>query len=187
MTGQPQRRYTVDDYHRIEETSPVRHEFHAGEIFAMTGGTVAHNHISANVLAVLRSALVSAACSAFGSDMRLHTPSGLLTYPDVMVICGPIELAPGRKDEVTNPVLIVEVLSEATRHYDRGDKFDLYKAIPTFREYLLIEQDRVGVEQHRRAGDSWGLSTFESIDQTLVLESVPVELSLADMYRKVFD
>lgn len=185
MIGQPQRQYTLDDYHRIEETSPVRHEFHGGEIFAMAGGTVAHNHISANVLALLRSSLAATACSTFGSDMRLQTPAGLLTYPDVMVICGDIELVPGRQDEVTNPVLIIEVLSDATRNYDRGEKFALYKSIPTLREYVLVEQHRAWVEQHRRSAEGWGSSVFASLDQAVFLESVSVDMALTVIYRRV--
>jgi Uma2 family endonuclease len=187
MAGHPQRQYTLDDYHRIEETSPIRHEFYRGEIFAMAGGSVTHNHISANVVALLRTTLARTPCSAFGSDMRLCTPSGLLTYPDAMVICGDIGLVPGREDEVTNPVLIVEVLSEATRAYDRGEKFALYKTLPSFREYLLIEQQRVCLEVQRcDAQGGWTPVVYDSLDRVVQLGSVPVELPLAEVYRKVF-
>jgi Uma2 family endonuclease len=187
MPTQPQRQYTVDDYHRIEETSPIRHELHNGEIFAMAGGSVAHNHISANVLSLLRVALAETPCSAFGSDMRLLTPAGLLTYPDVMVICGGIQLVPGREDEVTNPVLLVEVLSDATRNYDRGEKFGFYKSIPTFREYLVIEQKDPWVEHHIRGeGGSWSSRTYDSLNEVVKLTSVPVELSMGGVYAKVF-
>jgi len=82
-------------------------------------------------------------CSTFSSDLRVKTPDGLFTYLDVMVVCGPVSLTRDRPDTVTNPCIIVEILSEATRDYDRGEKFTLYQAIPTFQEYLLIEQDRV--------------------------------------------
>ena len=187
MSRHPQRQYSLDDYHRIEETSPIRHEFYRGEIFAMAGGSVVHNHISANVLALLRVALAPTACSAFGSDMRLCTPGGLLTYPDAMVICGNIGLVAGRDDEVTNPVLVVEVLSDATRRYDRGEKFDLYKTVPSFREYLLIEQQRVWMECHRRnEHGSWSPVVYDSLDQVAQLTAVPVELPLVEVYRKVF-
>ena len=127
MSSQPQRQYTVDDYFLIEESSPTRHEFYNGEIFAMAGGTVAHNQICSNVLSFLSAALDKTPCRTLGSDMRLLTPRGLFTYPDVMVICGPVELTPGREDTVKNPLLLVEVISDATRKYDRGEKFDLYK------------------------------------------------------------
>ena len=90
-----------------------------------------------------RGAVRAKGCSAFGSDLRVKTPDGLFTYPDVMVICGPVALTHDRPDTVTNPCVIVEVLSDATRDYDRGEKFTLYRAIPTLQEYLLIEQDHV--------------------------------------------
>lgn len=187
MPGHAQRQYSLGDYHRIEETSPIRHEFYDGEIFAMAGGSVAHNHISANVLAALRSRLENTPCSAFGSDMRLLTPGGLLTYPDVMVICGQIELVPGRQDEVTNPVLLVEVLSEATRNYDRGEKLDFYKMIPTLREYVLIEQSSVAVEIHARDEQGhWSHVVDHALDQAVTLGSVSLRLALAEIYRKVF-
>jgi Uma2 family endonuclease len=187
MSGDPQRQYSLEDYHRIEETSPIRHELYGGEIFAMAGGSVAHNHITANVLAFLRGSLANTPCSAFGSDMRLLTPVGLLTYPDAMVVCGNIELVPGRDDEVTNPVLLVEVLSDATRRYDRGEKFEFYKSIPAFREYLAIEQKEPRVEQHTRDdGGVWSSRTYDSLGDTLPLTSVAIRLPMLEVYRKVF-
>jgi Uma2 family endonuclease len=186
MAGRPQRAYTIDDYRRIEAASPIRHEFHRGEIFAMAGGSLAHNHISANVLSLLRTGLAGTPCSAFGSDMRLSAPAGLLTYPDAMVICGPVELVPGREDEVTNPTLLVEVLSDATRQYDRGDKFRLYQSIASFREYLLIEQRRVRVEQLVRAGGGWQSQLHERLDAQVQLVAVDVALPVRAMYDRVF-
>jgi len=188
MSSDPQRAYSRDDYYRIEVSSPLHHEFYAGEIFAMAGGSLAHNHISANVLARLRSSLAAGPCSAFGSDLRLSTPAGLLTYPDVMVICGAIELVPGRDDEVLNPVLLVEVLSDATRRYDRGEKFEFYKSIPTFREYLLIEPKSLHVEHHSRdESGAWSSETYTAIAQEAALHSVPVVLPVDEIYRRVFD
>lgn len=188
MYGDPQRQYTLDDYHRIEESSMLHHEFHAGEIFAMAGGSVAHNHVSVNVLAFLRTALVATPCSAFGSDLRLSTPAGLLTYPDVMVICGPIDLVPGREDEVTNPVLIFEVLSAATRRYDRGEKFTFYKSIPTLLEYVLIEPKELLVEQHVRGpNEVWRSRDHTSGADVVNLHAVTVDLPLQEIYRRVFE
>ena len=130
-----------DDYFAVEASSGIKHEFYQGEIFAMAGASLAHNHLNANVLTFLRGAVRAKGWSAFGSDLRVKTPDGLFTYPDVMVICGPVALTHDRPDTVTNPCVIVEVLSDATRDYDRGEKFTLYRAIPTLQEYLLIEQD----------------------------------------------
>lgn len=188
MTVEPQREYSLDDYHRIEETSLIRHEFYRGEIFAMAGGSVAHNHICANVLSQLRVALLDSPCSAFGSDMRLRTPAGLLTYPDVMVICGEILLVPGREDEVTNPALLVEVVSDATRRYDRGEKFDFYKSVPCLRDYFVIEQKEPHIEHHRRVGARrWSTRSHSSLSDEIEPAAVPVRMSLRDVYRRVFE
>lgn len=188
MLQQPQRHYSEDDYFAVETISGVKHEFYRGEIFAMAGASLAHNHLSANVLTALRGAVRSKGCSAFGSDLRVKTPAGLFTYPDVMVVCGPIALAPDRPDTVTNPCVIVEILSDATRDYDRGEKFTLYQAIPTLQEYLLIEQDRVCVEHWRRqpSGD-WTAQTHTSLDATISLSTPGVTLLLREVYLQVFD
>lgn len=186
MGAGPQRQYTLEDYRRVEETSDVRHEFYAGEIFAMAGGSVAHNHICANVLSALRGSLRGSSCSAFGSNMRLRTPAGLLTYPDVMVICGTIELAEGRDDEVTNPNLLVEVLSDATRNYDRGQKFEFYSAIPSLEAILLIEQNEVAIESFCRADGAWSLSRIHSLSEVVTLPSIGAEIAVAEVFDRVF-
>lgn len=125
MFQHSQRHYTEDDYFAVEASSGVKHEFYQGEIFAMAGASLAHNHLNANVLTALRGAVRPHGCSAFGSDLRVKTPDGLFTYPDVMVVCGPIALTQDRPDTVTNPQVIIEVLSDATRDYDRGERFSL--------------------------------------------------------------
>jgi len=187
MLQQSQRHYSEDDYFAVEASSGIKHEFYRGEIFATAGASLAHNHLGANVLTSLRSAVRSKGGSAFGSDLRVKTPGGLFTYPDVMVVCGPISLAQDRPDTVTNPCVLVEVLSDATRDYDRGEKFTLYQAIPTFQEYLLIEQDRVCVEHWQRqpTGD-WTVQTHTSLDTTISLPTLGVTLSLREVYLQVF-
>lgn len=185
MRTVPERQFSLDDYHRIEEVSPIRHEFFAGEIFAMAGGSVVHNQVCANLLTTLRTALAATACSTLGSDMRLLTPAGLLTYPDVMVICGTIDLVPERQDEVTNPVLLVEVLSDATRRYDRGEKLIFYKAIPALAEVLLVEPDRPAVEIHRRQADgTWVVVTHTSLDDSVSLPSINVSMPMRTIYHR---
>ena len=118
----------------------------------------------------------------------MKTPDGLFTYPDVMVMCGAVALTRDRPDTVTNPCVIVEVLSEATHDYDRGEKFILYQAIPTLQEYLLIEQDRVHLEHWRRqpTGD-WAAQTYTTLDAIIVLPTLAVILPLREVYRQVFD
>jgi Uma2 family endonuclease len=188
MRGQPQRHYTVDDYFGIEADSPIKHEYYDGEIFAMAGASLEHNEIAANVLVTLRTALRGSECRAYGSDLRLMTPAGLFTYPDVMVICGRAERVPRRPDTVVNPVVLVEVLSDATRDYDRGEKLALYKTITTFKEYLLIEQAGVLVEHHQRGQrGAWRSRSYRRLDAAVPLSSVPLSLPLGEIYREVFE
>jgi Uma2 family endonuclease len=187
MRGQPQRHYSLDDYFAIEADSPLKHEYYRGEVFAMAGASIAHNHIAANVLILTRTGLRGSTCSAFGSDLRVGTPGGLYTYPDGLIVCGPIAVVEDRPDTATNPVVLVEVLSDATRDYDRGEKFALYKTIPTFKEYLLIEQAQVLVE-HRQRGQrgAWRSKAYKRLDAAIPLSSVGLKLPLREIYREVF-
>jgi Uma2 family endonuclease len=181
------RRYSLDDYFIVEANSAVKHEYFDGEIFAMAGASVAHNHISGNVLTFLRTVLRGTNCNAFGSHLRISSPGGLFTYPDVSVICGQVDLVPDRPDTATNPVVLFEILSDATRGYDRGEKFELYKAIPSLREYVIIEQREVLVEQFRRSeAGLWSEARCTSLAEVLRCSSVTVELPLAEVYREVF-
>ncbi|MEW6300102.1 MAG: Uma2 family endonuclease [Thermodesulfobacteriota bacterium] len=187
MLQRSRRHYTEDDYFAVEASSGVKHEFYRGEIFAMAGASLAHNHLTANVLSALRGAVRPKGCSAFGSDLRIKTPDGLFTYPDVMVVCGPVALTPDRPDTVTNPCVIVEVLSDATRDYDRGEKFTLYQAISTLQEYLLIEQDRVYVEHwQRQPTKEWTARTYATLDAAISFPTLGVTLPLREVYLEVF-
>jgi Uma2 family endonuclease len=187
MREQPQRHYSIDEYFATEADSSIKHEYYKGEIFAMAGASLEHNEIAANVLVLLRTALRDSECRAYGSDLRLRTPSGLFTYPDVMVICGRAERVPRRPDTVVNPVVLVEVLSDATRDYDRGDKFALYKTIATFREYLLIDQAEVLVEHHQRGQRAtWRSHSYRQLNAVIKLSAVACALPLREVYRQVF-
>jgi Uma2 family endonuclease len=119
--------------------------------------------------------------------MRLFTErSGLYTYPDAMVICGKIQFTERRNDTVTNPLLIIEVLSESTRDYDRGAKFNFYKQIPSLQEYVLVESESARVECYRRTeGDKWTIETYAGPDATAKLESLACEIPLRRIYHKV--
>jgi len=184
---QSQRRYTVEDYYFVDVGSPIRHEYYDGEIYAMSGGTRTHARIGGNVFAALHEALRGKACEPFNSDMRLMTPSGLHTYPDVSVVCGEAEVI-GQEERTTllNPIMIVEVLSDSTRAYDRGEKFEMYRSITSLREYVLIEQIRPSVELRRRAPDNeWTVFTTESLDQVVHLASIEIDLPLTRIYERV--
>lgn len=183
---QSQRRYPLAEYFLIEEMSSVRHEYFDGEIFAMSGGSPSHETIVLNISALLHAALRGSACRAFPSNMRVRTPSGLYTYPDASIVCGPLDVTRIHgMDTIGNPSVLVEVLSESTAAYDRGQKFELYRSIPTFRDYILIEQSRVAVEHRFQTDGEWRSSTAESLDDRLRLTAVDLELPLALVYERL--
>jgi Uma2 family endonuclease len=181
-----QRHYNLDEYFAVEETSSVKHEYYDGQIFAMAGASLQHNDIVANLLAALRPALIPRNIRTFGSDLRVQTPGGLYTYPDLSVCRGEPILVKGRPDSLVNPVVVMEVLSEATREYDRGQKFSLYKEIPTLREYVLVEQSEVLVEKFHCAEGQWISETHEQLDAVLRFISIPIQLALREIYSQVF-
>ena len=192
MLLRAQHYYTVEDYAGIEEGSPFKHEYYNGSVFVMAGASVRHNTISGNVFGELRAKLRGSGCQAFGSDMRIRTPGGLWTYPDVMVVCGELQVRKEKGIEaICNPRLLVEVLSDSTRDYDRNDKFALCRAIPDFCEYLLIEQDLLAVEQYvpgphtdRAKKRSWKLRRHTAPAAPVKLASLPVELTFAEIYEQ---
>src|SRR5690348_15421308 len=121
---QSQRHYSLDEYFFAEEVSPLKHEYFAGEIFTMAGGSLNHEQISLNVAAAFHAALRGSPCQAFNSNMRVRTASGLYTYPDASIVCGAPDIVEVKGTAtVGNPVVLVEVLSDSTRDYDRGLKF----------------------------------------------------------------
>lgn len=182
-----QRRCSLDEYFSVEETSQVKNEYYDGQIFAMAGASLQHNRITANLLSFIRPALRDRGCEAFGSDLRVQTPGGLFTYPDLSVVCGEPLLIQGRPDTLTNPVVLIEVLSDATREYDHGQKFALYKEIPTLREYALVEQDEPLVGTFRSSSEhTWETRHYDNLDSAIVLESIEGTIPLREIYRLVF-
>lgn len=180
-----QRRYSLDEYFMVEETSQIKNEYYDGQIFAMAGASLQHNRIARNVLNFLGPPLLNRGCEAFGSDLRVQTPGGLFTYPDVSVVRGEPRLIKGRPDTLTNPIVLVEVLSDATREYDRGQKFTLYKEIPAFREYMLVEQTGVFVETFRFSTAAWEQRSYDNLEAQAALESIGMTIPLREIYRLV--
>jgi Uma2 family endonuclease len=187
VSHKSQRHYTVDDYFTVEEMSEVRHEYFNGEIFAMAGASLQHNEIAANVLSEFRAALRDTNCGVYGSDLRILTPTGLYTYPDISVICGQVQLEPNRPDTAVNPVIIVEVLSQATEEYDRGDKFTLYKSIPNFQHYILISQSAILVDHFVRIHQGeWQHHSIRNRNDILQISEPPLAVNVSDIFRRVF-
>ncbi len=182
-----ERIYTAEEYLELEISSETRNEYRNGEIVPMTGGMPNHNEISSILNAILRLSLKGKPYSIFVADQRLWIPdANLHTYPDIMVVSKPIELQTGRKDTVTNPCFIAEVLSKSTQNYDRSEKFVAYRTIPSFQEYLLIDQYHIQVEHYvKTAPDQWLLSEYTDPTTVLTLSSFDLPVSIADLYENI--
>jgi Uma2 family endonuclease len=189
MIAQPQvsPTYSPEEYLDLEVASEFRHEYIDGEIVPMTGGTPNHNQILLNLAGALNFLLRQQPYRVFAADQRLWIPQAkIYTYPDVMAIAGDLAYQTGRRDTLTNPTLIIEVLSESTRNYDRGDKFAAYRTISTFQEYALVDQYSAHVEHYVKTGSKqWMLQEYDGLDTTLNLVSLGLEISLIDIYSKV--
>jgi Uma2 family endonuclease len=179
--------YTPEEYLELEIASETCSEYRNEEIVPMTGGMPNHNEITSIFNAILRFGLKGKPYSIFSSDQRLWIPgANLYTYPDIMVASKPIELQTGRKDTVTNPCFIAEVLSKSTQNYDRSEKFVAYRTIPSFGEYLLISQYSVRVEHYvKTAPDQWLLSEYTDPSTVLTLSSFDLQLLIADLYENI--
>lgn len=182
-----ERYYSPEEYLEIEVKSEERHEYINGQIIPMTGGTPNHNQIAGNFYAALNFALKRQPSRVFVTDQRLWIPQKRInTYPDVMVVAGELEFQEGRKDTLTNPRMIAEVLSKSTKSYDRDEKFTAYRTIPSFQEYLLIDQYTMHVEQYSKTDNNrWIFTEYEDADVTISLASIPFQISLFDIYDKV--
>ncbi len=187
MQIQQQKNYTPIEYINIEINSQERHEYINGEIIPMTGGTPNHNQISLNFSSALNFSLKRQPYRVFVADQRLWIPKKrIYTYPDVMVTPGNLQLQQGRKDTITNPIIIAEVLSNSTRNYDKDKKFAAYRTIPTFQEYLLIDQYTIQVEQYfKTAQKKWVFSEYNEPEETIFFNSIDFQITLADIYDKV--
>ena len=186
MATQPSSQMSVEEYLEREEWSVDRHEYWHGEVFCIAGGTVAHADICANVLAdtVLQLRGKKGGCRARGSDMRIRTgPNALYSYPDVVVSCPDERI---EANTLLNPILIIEVLSKSTDNYDRGLKFEQYRNIPSFKEYVVIAQTRVYVEHHTQEDNhGWHMREHRQAGDVIQLASIDVSLKLADVYAGI--
>ncbi|MEW5959542.1 MAG: Uma2 family endonuclease, partial [Chloroflexota bacterium] len=179
--------YTPEEYLVLEQKADYKSEYHQGEIVALAGASLNHNRIVKNTSFAIDEVLASRPCETFIGDVRLWIEKKkFYTYPDIMIICGKPEFVEGRTDTITNPKVIIEVLSESTAVYDRGDKFRAYWNLDGFEEYVLIDQERIRVEYFRRVSEKeWKLLILTEVDDLLSLASVAVEVPLAKIYRNV--
>mgnify|MGYP002777678290 CR=1 FL=1 len=190
MNAPPKSHYTPEEYLELEREADYKSEYYEGEIFMMAGGTPNHNRIKENASIEIGGFLRGKTCRSFSSDQRLLVEeTGLYTYPDIMVICGPNQYSDIQKNAIVNPVILIEVLSKSTESYDRGEKFKLYRKIETLREYVLIDSQKVRAEVFRR-GESkfWYIaSEADSVDGHITLDSIGLTLPLSVVYADTED
>lgn len=179
---------TIEEYLEIEQSSDTKYEYHDGYIYAMAGGSVNHSRIGGNIYGEIRNKLIekNAPCEIFNSDLKLHIQKeNRYVYPDAMVICGDLQASEDYKEAITNPILIVEVLSKSTADYDRGDKFFFYQQIKSLQEYVLIEQDKMQIDIYSRRKNRWKISRITKKDGSLHLSSLDITIDLDEIYRSV--
>ena len=173
--------FTPEEYIALERKAEYKSEYFDGHIIAMSGASRAHNRITGDISMELNLQLRGKDCEVFSSDMRVRSrDSDAYFYPDVVVVCGKQEFEDDVLDTLLNPIFVVEVLSP-----DRGEKFTRYKHLASLQEYLLVSQDSVRVEHHRRHVAQWMLSHYRALDELLLLPSIRCQLSLRDIYRRV--
>jgi len=186
-SAKPLHRLTEAEYLNLERSSESRNEYFDGELFAMSGGTPLHSQIAASLIQEIGRRLRGGRCVVYTSDLRLKIEvTGLFTYPDLSVVCGPIQFAADTDDTVVNPAVIVEVLSDSTEAYDRGKKFENYRQIPSLREYLLVSQKEPRIEQFiRQPNEQWLLREAAGLEATLALPSLEIQISFDEVFGGV--
>ncbi|MDJ0531640.1 MAG: Uma2 family endonuclease [Xenococcaceae cyanobacterium MO_207.B15] len=179
--------YTPEEYLALEEAAEYKSEYHDGEIIPMTGGTTNHNEIAGNLYANLKFGLRKKSYKVYIGDVRLWIPRHrLYTYPDVMVIKDKPIYADKGTTTVTNPILIIEVLSKSTQNYDQGEKFNYYRSIPEMQEYILVSQKSINVMQYSKTEDNkWLLSEYEEEEVVIKFSSIDFEIELGEIYTGV--
>ncbi len=187
MGAVPLQQMTEEEYLLFEEQAETRHEYYQGEIFAMAGGSIVHAQVSGNALGELHSRLKGKRCQVFPESLRIQIEAaGLYTYPDLSIVCGDVTRYKNRKDTITSPVVLIEVLSPDTESYDRGEKFDFYRQIPSLEEYIMIASTRMKVEHFRRQPTGqWLLTVYDKPEEELLIESISESIPLSELYDRV--
>lgn len=181
MTLAPHHRYTFEQYLELEEIAQVRHEFYDGEIYAMAGGTPEQAAMAATITTLLGRQLAGD-CRVYSSDLRVRVlATGLATYPDVTVVCGPSERDPASPTHVVNPRLVVEVLSPSTADYDRGEKLQHYQQVPSLQAVVLVDHERERIDVWSRTASGWQTKTHQP-GSVVTLAAVGAELTVDDVF-----
>lgn len=187
MMALPKQKYTIEEYVELDKNSEERFEYFDGEVFSMAGGSPDHVRISRNICNELSQRFSGRDCEAFPGDLRVKVPADFpYRYPDVSVVCGEqiYERFLG-VEMLINPIVLVEVLSESTAAYDLGEKFTAYQSIESFKEYLLVSQDRPHVIHYVRQENGWLRTETIGLENAVALESLDVILPLSEIYARV--
>lgn len=187
MSAAPELKYSFNDYLKIESSGDKRYEFYDGELFEVEDASIDHGRISMNTSSSIAPHLENCKCEIFAANLKVHVKTNSLTsYPDLIIICGEIETLKGYKDIVTNPAVLFEVVSPSTGDYDHGKKFQLYRALPSLQEYILISSMKILVEKFTKQKNGfWTLIEHKSLQDQFTIESCNVNLFLASVYRNV--
>jgi len=190
MTAQRIKKLTVEEYVELEQLTNTKYEYHDGEVFALAGGSFIHSRLCGSIFGELRNETKHKRknCEAFNSEMKLNIEKhNKYFYPDAMVVCGDIKQPQNFNDAIANPILIVEVLSNKTEAYDRGEKFEKYQSIPSFCEYVLIAQNKPKVEIFYREKNIgyWQINYYESLENTFHLQSLKIDIEMKALYEKI--
>lgn len=187
--------FTEEEYLQMEKAATERHEYYKGEIFkmhghgdllAMSGAGNRHNIIFSNLFGGLAIKLKGKSCQPYGPDMRVNIPENTLyTYPDISVFCDELQTSAMDEDTVVQPTVLIEILSPSTRNYDQGEKFRLYRDIPSLREYILVDTEVVRIDAFRiNSNGHWELEEYKSLTGQLTLDSLQVIIPVADIYER---
>lgn len=180
-------RYTIQQYLEMEKASTTKHEYFQGEVFAMSGAGDSHNEIFSNIFIEIGNKLKGKKCRPYGSDKRMQIPENtLFTYPDISIYCNDLIKSDQDDDTSILPVVIIEILSSSTRNYDRGQKFKLYREIPSLKEYILIDSESVSVEAfYINEKQNWELKEYKTLDENLAFVSFSFDVPLKAIYEHV--
>jgi Uma2 family endonuclease len=187
--------FTVQEYLEFEKSSTEKHEFYKGEIFrmhghgdllAMSGAGISHNIVFSNLFGTLAIRLKGKSCQPYGPDLRIKIPENTLyTYPDISVVCGDLQLSTEDEDSFVKPTILIEILSPSTRSYDQGEKFRLYRDIPTLKEYVVVDTELVRIAVNRIIDKGhWELEEYKLLTDQLVLASVDVVIPVSEIYER---
>lgn len=186
MDNLARKTFTESEYLELERNADFKSEYYNGETFAMAGASLIHNKIVSNLIFLFNQFLKDKPCDVYPSDLRLQVEkSGLYTYPDITIVCGKTELLDNKFDTLKNPTILIEVLSDSTEKYDRGQKFSFYREIPSLKEYILVSSKTMKIEKFKRLEDGNYLYIESNEHQPFPIDSIDMNLNLEDVYNKI--